>query len=157
MANPQTGSSKVMWLVGLLLVIVASLAAANVYLMFDKQAGHKPATRPAALVSPAPLFVKVAPFTVNLDSEHCGAVLLYIGMTVKVGDAATQDYLSDNMPQLRSRLLMLLSGQDSTALISSAGKQKLADDIAEMLSHSLAKPQPELAIDEVLFTEFIVQ
>jgi flagellar FliL protein len=157
MANPETGSTLFKWLAGLMLIVMASLAAANVYLLMDKHEPAGAAEKLAVPVMAAPIFVTVTPFTVNLDSERCGAVLLYIGMTIKVSNSETQDYLIEHMPQLRSRLLVLLSGQDAGALITPQGKQALADSIRDMLTTSLSTPQPTLAVDEVLFTEFIVQ
>lgn len=157
MANPETGSTLFKWLAGLMLIVMASLAAANVYLLMDKHEPPGAAAKPVVAITAAPIFVTVTPFTVNLDSERCGAVLLYIGMTIKVSNSETQDYLTEHMPQLRSRLLVLLSGQDAGALITPQGKQALAGSIRDMLTTSLSTPQPTLAVDEVLFTEFIVQ
>ena len=153
----QTGSARIIGLVVLLLIIVATLAGGGAWLLTGQQ-GARAATPIAKPVMPAtPIFVKVAPFTVNLDSDACGPVLLYTGMTLKVADSDTAAFLNEHMPQVRSRLLMLLSGQDARELISPQGKQTLADGILEMLSTRLTDPQPTLAIDEVLFTEFIVQ
>ncbi len=61
------------------------------------------------------------------------------------------------MPQVRSRLLILLSGKQASELTSTEGKEALAQDIISRLSVPLTENQPPLDLREVLFTEFIVQ
>ena len=61
------------------------------------------------------------------------------------------------MPQVRSRLLMLLSGKQADELTSTEGKQQLAQSIVDRLNVPLTENQPPLDLREVLFTEFIVQ
>jgi flagellar basal body-associated protein FliL len=52
---------------------------------------------------------------------------------------------------------MVLSGQDADTLITSDGKQKLAEAIRTSLLKQFAGAQPALQVDKVLFTQFIVQ
>lgn len=61
------------------------------------------------------------------------------------------------MPQVRSRLLMLLSGKQASELTSPEGKEELAQAIISQLNVPLTDNQPPLDLREVLFTDFIVQ
>ncbi|MBN7795833.1 flagellar basal body-associated protein FliL [Parahaliea mediterranea] len=157
MANTQSDSRKLWWLIILLLVITAGMAATNVYLLArgDQVAGTEEKAEPVE--SETPLFVEIAPFTVNLQTDGYGNRLLYTGVSLQVGNEETREFLLQHMPQLRSRLLTLFSGQEAEALISPPGKRQLADSVLAMLEEPMAVPQPELAVRDVLFTEFIVQ
>ncbi|MCU5788272.1 flagellar basal body-associated protein FliL [Alcanivorax marinus] len=144
-------------MIALIVVLVAALGAVTFFLLFGNQ--DQPDT-PAAQVEAAPAparFVKLEPFTVNVQGDLCGQRLLYVGLTLQVGDEQTEQYLLDNIPPLRSRLLMLLSSQDAEAAATLDGKRALARQITAMFEEPLTSSQPELAVQDVLFTEFIVQ
>lgn len=157
MANTQSESRKLWWLIILLLIITSGLAATNIYLLTarDRIAGDSESSTPAE--SETPIFVDIAPFTVNLQTDGYGNRLLYTGVSLQVGDDSTQEFLLQHMPQLRSRLLTLFSGQEAAALISPQGKEQLSAQVLAMLQEPFATVQPELAVRGVLFTEFIVQ
>jgi flagellar protein FliL len=95
--------------------------------------------------------------TVNLSNERDEPSLLYVGFALEVADDATQAQLTDYMPQLRSQLLTLVSGQNSTQLITPQGKAALAARILDALKQPLAPQQPAPALLRVLYTDFIVQ
>ncbi|MFP1682516.1 flagellar basal body-associated protein FliL [Alloalcanivorax sp. C16-1] len=157
MAESGNRSRKVGVLITLIAVLVAALGAATFFLLFDDQ--EPPANRTAQVsAAPAPArFVKLEPFTVNVQGDLCGQRLLYVGLTLQVGDEKTEQYLLDNIPPLRSRLLMLLSSQNAETAATLDGKRELARQVTAMFEEPLTASQPELAVQDVLFTEFIVQ
>lgn len=104
-----------------------------------------------------PVFTRIEPFTVNLADDRFGSRLLYIGITLRVGNEQSKAIIEEHMPQVRSRLLILLSGKQASELTSTEGKEALAQDIISRLSVPLTENQPPLDLREVLFTEFIVQ
>ncbi|QEA39700.1 flagellar basal body-associated protein FliL [Pistricoccus aurantiacus] len=160
MADSEKSSGKLKWLViALLFVMAMVITGMGAYLFLGKNStGAEQAAAFAPIEAPTPLFVKIAPFTVNLTGDDAAASrLLYLGLSLRVGDATTQTLLTDRMPQIRSRLLMLLSGKSAQELTSPEGKAKLAEDIKALFDKPLSEPQPTLALQEVLFTEFIVQ
>lgn len=159
MANTPSESRKFRWLVALLLVVTLFLAATNIYLLVgrDDTPDGDPASPDLAAEPETPIFVDIAPFTVNLQTDGYGNRLLYTGVSLQVGDERTREFLLQHMPQLRSRLLTLFSGQEAATLISPEGKKELSTAVLAMLAEPLASPQPDLAVRDVLFTEFIVQ
>ena len=78
-------------------------------------------------------------------------------LALQVADTETESYLLEHMPQLRSRMLMLLSGQSSQTVATQQGKESLKAEILELFAQPRDDGQPELQVDDVLFTEFIVQ
>lgn len=162
MAKTQSESRKLWLLIICLLIITAALAATNVYLLASSNGSGntqtgEPEEKAAPVEAETPIFVEIAPFTVNLQTDGYGNRLLYTGVSLQVGNEETRDFLVQHMPQLRSRLLTLFSGQEAEALISPPGKEQLTQKVLTMLERPMAEPQPELAVRDVLFTEFIVQ
>ncbi|WP_445157883.1 flagellar basal body-associated protein FliL [Halomonas sp. E14] len=158
MAKSTGGSSKLLWLMIILVLLSTAAAGAAIYLvMNDRDGSAQGNLQGQQLQRQAPIFVKIDPFTVNLADDNFGSRLLYLGLSLKVGDKETQDILQEHMPQVRSRLLMLLSGKQAAELTSPDGKRRLGEEITAVISDPLTQPQPPLDIRDVLFTEFIVQ
>lgn len=160
MALSETGSRKTQWLLVLVLVMMAGLAATNIYLLFNQQNAAAPAEPVVENTVPeagSPIFVRIDPFTVNLQGDAYSRNLLYTALWLQVEDTRTRDYLTTHMPQVRSQLLSLLSAQDVTLATAPDGKDILAAKIRDMLQTSLTTPPAVLSVSKVLFSEFIVQ
>ncbi len=159
--NSQPSGKKGSWLVPLLLAIIAAGgSAAGMYFFMNKNGGvslapSAPVAQP--IQAAAPIFVQISPFTVNLQSERRQPHLLYIGLSLQVSDKQTHDFLLQHMPQLRSRLLMLMAAQKAEELITPNGKDLLSAQILALFQTPLATPQPPLGVVDVLYTDFIVQ
>jgi flagellar FliL protein len=65
--------------------------------------------------------------------------------------------LNDYLPEVRSRMLLLLSRQDAAKLATDEGKKQLAADIKATLSTPLIASQPKQDITDVLYTAFILR
>lgn len=156
MAKSGGGSRKLLWLMVVLVVVSLSAAGAALYMVMG-QGENRASQAQASPERRAPIFLKIDPFTVNLADDVHGSRLLYAGLTLKVGDQETSDILKEHMPQVRSRLLLLFSGQEASELTSPGGKAELADKVVATLSDHMTEHQPDLLIEDVLFTEFIVQ
>ena len=103
-----------------------------------------------------PLFVALEPFTVNLQPE-IGEQYLQVGLTLKVEDEANIALLKLHMPEVRSRLLMLLSSKKSSEISTSEGKRKLSDEIIAQVKEPLAVNSPPQSVSGVFFTSFVIQ
>ena len=162
MARNQTAgkSRKPWWLLGILIIMLSMACSAAVFFMLDSR---NPAIAQDSLAldepieAPTPIFVGISPFTVNLQSEEYAQRLLYIGLSLKVADELTQELILEHMPQVRSRLLMLLSSQNAKELISPQGKVALSKEILALFDEPFSDRQPTLAVQNVLYTDFIVQ
>ncbi|MGR4067908.1 flagellar basal body-associated protein FliL [Billgrantia sp. C5P2] len=158
MAKSTGGSSKLLWLMILLVLLSTAAAGAAIYMvMNNRNGGDEGNLQTQQVERQAPIFVKIDPFTVNLADDNFGSRLLYAGISLKVGNDETREILNEHMPQVRSRLLMLFSGKQASELTTPNGKRHLSQEVIAMLSEPLTEPQPSLEIQDVLFTEFIVQ
>lgn len=105
-----------------------------------------------------PLFYALDPFTLTLtDSEQQSERVLYIGFTLRLSDEETERRLEEYLPEVRSRLLLLLSHQQQAVLQTEQGKSDLVEQIQQTLKHPFASGLPEQHIADVLFTTFIMR
>lgn len=113
-----------------------------------------------------PVFVELDPFTVNLQPETAVDQYLQVKATLRVDEQPAADNLKAYMPEIRHRVLMLLSGKKASELGSAEGREQLADDIKHAVNAIVGevprnrKGEPEEPIgpvESVLFTSFIVQ
>ncbi|VYU76140.1 flagellar basal body-associated protein FliL [Metakosakonia massiliensis] len=144
------------WIPLLVLITLAACATAgySYWRMQQHPAGDAKAEAEAPPPPPAPVFFALDTFTVNLgDADR----VLYIGITLRLKDDATRARLSEYLPEVRSRLLLLFSRQDASALATDEGKQKLAAAIKEVIATPLVVGQPKQEVTDVLYTAFILR
>ncbi|MBB5608704.1 MULTISPECIES: flagellar basal body-associated protein FliL [unclassified Janthinobacterium] len=120
----------------------------------DKEDGA-PAKKKVSKAGP-PVFVPIDSFTVNLQPEN-GEQYLQIAFTLQVPNPEEMDNIKLNMPKVRSRLLLLLSGKKASELNTVEGKQQLAAEIIAQVNQPFVDKGPEQEVSDVLFTAFIIQ
>lgn len=110
-----------------------------------------------------PVFVALDTFTVNLQSDPADQYL-QTAISLKVADSGIDEAIKLHMPEIRNRILLLLSSKKGSELAGIEGKQLLANQIASEVNQVLnaaagkalspAAPGPVLS---VFFTQFIIQ
>lgn len=138
----------------LLLAVLAIVLAAGAALFFLLRTGKANASAPPD--PPKPIFVALQPLTVNLLSDG-RPKFLHIGVTLLVQDDPARARLQEVMPELRSRLLLLLSNRDPATLMAPKDKSTLAGQIRDELNRPVASGAPALGIRSVAFETFVVQ
>lgn len=158
MKSSQQGLARLWLILIIVLVVLLGGGGAAGWMLLHKHpkaAGDKAVAAASAPDRDAkPVFFDLDAFTVNLEG---GDRLLYVGVTLQLGNESSKEFVRSHLPQVRNRLLMVLSGQEVNTLITSDGKQKLAESIRAALLKQFADAQPALLVDKVLFTQFIVQ
>jgi len=61
------------------------------------------------------------------------------------------------MPEVRNRLLLLLSGKKPSEISTADGKQQLSTEITHEIKESLESESMKEEIIDVLFTSFVIQ
>ena len=132
------------------LSVTAGGAAAYAYLRGDQQAKET--------VAPPldPIFVSLEPFTVNLQPNGRSR-FLHVAMTLKVADAKSQEQLTKYLPEVRSRVLTVLSNRESDTLLTTEEKTRLTDEIMAVLNQPFAPNLVSAKIASVMFTTFMLQ
>src|SRR5690554_1595227 len=105
---------------------------------------------------PAPIFASLEPFTVTLRDERTTRIL-YVAITLRLVDEASRQTITEYMPEVRDRVLRLLSVQNPTYIQTPEGRERLVQDLTDLLQRPYL-PQPRgPEISAVLFTAFVVQ
>lgn len=105
---------------------------------------------------PSPIFSELEPFTVTLYGETRNRIL-YTAITLRVSNESSRAMISEYMPEVRDRILKVLSTQNTSTVQTPDGRQQLAETIKNTLSQPFAAQLPSPGISDVLFTAFVVQ
>lgn len=165
MAKSSGGSNKLLWIMVILLILSLTISAVALYMVFsqpDPAAQTTTGDQAAAEAeesaeAEAPVFLEIEPFTVNLADDQYGPRLLYVGITLKVAEEGDKETLQQHLPEVRSRLLTAMSGKRAGELTAPGGKEALIDQVIAALEAPLSGNQKQVTVNDVLFTEFIVQ
>ncbi len=182
---PPKKKGKLILFIGVAVLVLALAGGGAFFMMSKKKAaeaeadgedGHGPVKTAHAKPKSGtpPTFVPMEPFTVNLMPEN-GEQYLQVVATLKLEDAHVADDLKVYMPELRHRVLMLLSGKKASELQGVDGREALAAEIMSAANDVLGfgsksqvkgakesdgkakKDAAEGPVVSVLFTSFIIQ
>ena len=103
-----------------------------------------------------PVFVTLDTFTVNLRSEG-DEQHLQTNLTLKVNDDAAAEFIRLHMPEVRNRIVLLLSGKAASEILAPEGKKKLAAELVAEIKQPFSEGGTEQRIQSVLFTSFVIQ
>ena len=121
-----------------------------------------------------PVFVKLEAFTVKLQSEGQEAYLQAVP-ELRVLDAHLGDKIKQYTPEIRHKVLLILSGKTASELSTPQGVQKLSNEMRVTINAIIEPPPmrkkgkdkaheepgdlagPDDPVQAVLFTSFIVQ
>ena len=145
------------------LIIIAMSAlliagGAGWYFMKGKSADH--VDTPKVEAPKEPTFIPLDAFTVNLQREEADQYL-QVSLTLKVMEPELAEKIKAVLPEIRSKLNLLLSSKRPSELSTAEGKRKLAGDILietnNVLSihntpaaHAVAPASAPVAVSEVV-------
>ena len=129
------------------IVVVLALAAAGAYFLL------RPAAPNAAIAGEAQATLPLETFVVNLEGSGQRAYLR-VGITLGLSGAPSRGK-KEELPValIRDTVLSVLSSAHPEKLLTSEGKEKLKNDLLKTLQDRA----PELGVESVYFTEFLVQ
>ena len=143
----------------IILVIVLLLLAGGgggAYWFLFRGHGEAEAAEAEPEPPPAPTgIVPLEPFVVNL-ADPSGTRFVRVTMSLVVADEAIAKEIEEEKvvhARIRSAILELLALKQSSELVTPEGKTELKKAIAESVAHAAH----ELKVEDVLFSEFIVQ
>ena len=152
-ADAPVAPKKSMLIIALAAALtVAGGGAAAWYFM---QPGDGKAAKEEVSGEPA-VFVPLEQFVVNLQPED-GDAYLQIALTLQVADIKQEELLKQNMPKVRSRVLMLLSGKRKSEISTVEGKKQLGAEIVAAVKEPFVAKGASPLVSEVLFTSFVIQ
>ncbi|MEI7538256.1 MAG: flagellar basal body-associated protein FliL [Comamonadaceae bacterium] len=101
-----------------------------------------------------PVFIVMDPFTVNLQPE---GQFLQATFTLQAANAEESESIKLYMPQVRSRLLLMLSNKNVAELSTVQGKTQLGTEIASLIENPFAVGLKPIKVSNVFFTSFVIQ
>ncbi|MBK1716707.1 flagellar basal body-associated FliL family protein [Thiocystis violacea] len=169
-------SNKLKWiLLGLILLLVlGGGGGAAYYFLIHKAAdpaeetsgeateaeaeapAHAPAHAPAIPAQAPLIYHKLENFTVNLASP--GPVrFLRTSLSIVTQNEAVIAALDKHMPMIRNDVLALLASQEFAVINTADGKQALREQLKQTITGLLVKSGEPSAIQDVLFTDLVMQ
>ncbi|PHM39339.1 flagellar basal body-associated protein FliL [Xenorhabdus mauleonii] len=144
------------WMILLILIAVLGAAIGGYSWWAMNQSANNSTAKNKVIDTP--VFMTLEPFTVNLiDNEEHFDRVLYVGVTLRLSDEKTRQRFHDYLPEVRSRMLLLLSRQKAADLAKDDGKMHLVAEIKQTLHPTLIPGEPNQDITDVLFTTFILR
>lgn len=123
----------------------------------DDAKGEHAAAEAAAPVKKVAIYEAMVPaFVVNFSYQGRQRYM-QVSVALMARDQAEMDALKVHMPVLRNRLVMLFSGQDFGVLITPVGKEMLRQQATATVQELAQKETGKLVIEQVLFTNLVLQ
>lgn len=123
------------------------------------------AETPASMgTSPAPRFVNLGEFLINLNGED-GHPYLKTSISLKLGASGDQNKVEESIPEIRHHVNLALQNLTASELLTREGKSKLSEQIREYTENVMgyrgndATPANSKSriVSDVLFTSFVVK
>lgn len=143
---------KLLLIAAVALAVLGSGGAGAWYFTQQNSGAHAAKPEPAKL----PVFVNLEPFTVNLQPDS-GEQYLQVALTLQVTDEAQTEIIKLHMPQVRSRLLLLLSSKKASEISTVEGKNHLASEIIAQVKQPFTPKTAPQNVSGVFFTSFVIQ
>ena len=152
------GKLKLILLLVLALLLAIGLSVGATW-FFLQRGDSKPQVDPATVsnVRPAAIYEPLAPaFVVNFN-QNGRQRYMQVSITMQGRDQAALDALKVHMPVIRNNLVMLFSGQPFDSLATPVGQEMLRQKATASVQDVAQKEVGKLVIDQLLFTNFVLQ
>ena len=103
-----------------------------------------------------PVFVSLETFTVNLQPDPAEQ-FLQVDLTLQLPDEEQAKIVQQHMPEVRNRLLMLLTSKKSSEITTIDGKKQLGREISAQLDQPFTAGVKLQQAPGVFFTSFVIQ
>lgn len=188
-AKAKKGSSKKLIIIAAVVALLVVVGGGGAWFMMSRSAaaaaeaegGGGGDSHSTSAKKVPPTFMPMDVMVVNL-ADPGGDRFAQIGITLELDDPKTADLIKQNLPTIRSAVLMVVSQRTADELLSREGKEKLSYEILREVARPLGfrvpkkprKPSAEEPADaeeeeedtssrrkgpirQVLFSSFIVQ
>lgn len=100
------------------------------------------------------LHAKLETFTVNLSGT--AQKYLQVDITLSLANVQAGERIKTHMPEIRHKMILLLTSKDAGILGTNEGKRKLLQE-AKRAANSAIQVTEKEGVAEVLFTSFVIQ
>lgn len=153
-AETETKKSGYLWLIIIVLILIAGGSGAAWYFLGSGDGAKSTESTDEAAQTEVPLFVELEPFTVNLQSD---GQYLQVTFVVEIGKDTEKELLKLHMPQIRSRILLMLSSKSVDELSRHEGKTALIAEVKKLIEQPFGANMEPIMLRNVYITAFIIQ
>lgn len=132
--QPPKKKGKLPLIIGLVVLLAA--AGGGAWFFLSKGKGEEAPQQAKAQPPKPPVFVPLDAFTVNLASDDSGQYL-QTAATLKVLDQPAADAVKLFMPEVRHKILVLLSAKKPSDIATAEGRERLAEEIRQTANNIL--------------------
>jgi flagellar FliL protein len=146
-------------LIIIIVAVVALLAGGGgawFFMKGDAEHGDEHAEVEEEHVELPPVFVPLETFTVNLQPDP-DERFLQLEMSLQVATAEEETKLTNHMPAVRNRILMLLGSKVASEISDTEGKQALIEEIIEEVNEPFSEKGKPQEVSGVFFTSYVIQ
>ena len=149
-------SKKMLFIILGVVLVLAIGGGAAYYFLVMKADSHAAESKPKT--PELQVFVPLEAFTVNLRPEGTEPQqYLQTTLNLQVPSEEMSANLKAHMPELRSRILFILTNKKAAEITSVEGKNTLITEITEELQKPFSGSESEQKITGVYLTSFIIQ
>ena len=130
-APAVAGNPKKKMIMILGVVLLVGLAGGGVWFFSKPKQDANHVEEVKAVPPKTPIYVQLEPFTVNLQRESSDQYL-QMGISLKVYEPDIEGKIKTNLPEIRSKVLQLLTTKTASELLSAEGKNKLIKEVISM-------------------------
>lgn len=158
---PGKGKLKLIIIIALAFLLAVGASVGGTWFFLHKSAKPEAAeTKAAEHAEPTKkqaVYEILAPsFVVNFN-QNGRQRYLQVAVALMGRDQAQMDALREQMPLVRNQLVMLFSSQNFDNLVTPVGKEMLRQQATSSLQELAKKATGQLTVEQVLFTNFVLQ
>lgn len=155
--KPKGSKKKIIFIiVGALLLVGISVGATILLLGGSDEDVDTASVEEAGPEKGDPTYIELKPFTVNLDPED-PVGFLQVQIQVLTYYAEVSSDIEKHKPLIRNNLTLLFGQQKSADLRSPEGKEALQKKVLESIQNIIQKYGAGGEVDNVFFTNFVMQ
>ena len=151
--TPPKKSRKKLFMVTAVVLLLAAAGGGGFW--YFNQAAATPAQAKQEPPKP-PVFVSLETFTVNLQPDPAEQ-FLQVDLTLQLPDEEQAKIVQQHMPEVRNRLLMLLTSKKSSEITTIDGKKQLGREISAQLDQPFTAGVKLQQAPGDYFTSFVIQ
>ncbi|MBF4555235.1 flagellar basal body-associated protein FliL [Pseudomonas sp. p50] len=157
--DPATkGKLKMIILIVVALLLAIGLSVgATWFFMHSAESKPAAAAETAVVGKQAAIFEPLLPAFVTNYNQNGRQRYMQVSITMMGRNQADIDALKVHMPVIRNNLVMLFSGQDFATLASPVGQEMLRQKATASVQEVAQKELGKVAIEQLLFTNFVLQ
>ncbi|MCP8464875.1 flagellar basal body-associated protein FliL [Pseudomonas sp. ZM23] len=157
---PGKGKLKLIIIIAVAFLLAVGLSVGGTWFFLSKNAKPAESTEHAEAAVPGKkqaVYEILAPaFVVNFNQSGRQRYL-QVAVALMGRDQAQMDALREQMPLVRNQLVMLFSSQNFDSLVTPVGKEMLRQQATSSIQELAKKATGQLTVEQVLFTNFVLQ